>query len=188
MNCVRERKPAFRMAVCGCLALLAMTSACGPDKPAETRAADERAIRNLDAQWSKSAAGRDLEDTVSYYTDDASLLPPNAPIATGKEAIRAVWDTLLAPGTSVSWQPSKVEVARSGDLAYILGTIQLATKDPKGNPVNDRGKLVEVWKKQAGGNWKVVADIFNSDLPAAPPETKASHTAARTAAHHKKHR
>ena len=36
-------------------------------------------------------------------------------------------------------------------------------------PVADRGKFVEVWKKQADGKWKVVADIFNSDLPAAPP-------------------
>jgi ketosteroid isomerase-like protein len=48
-------------------------------------------------------------------------------------------------------------------------------KDPQGNPVADHGKFVEVWKKQADGKWKVVEDIFNSDVPMAAPapaETK----------------
>jgi len=50
----------------------------------------------------------------------------------------------------------------------------MTTKDSRGGPpVTDRGKLVEVWKKQADGKWKTVADIFNSDLPLpAPPEPK----------------
>ena len=115
-----------------------------------------------------------MDGTVAYYVDDASLLPPNAPIANGKQAIRTMWASLLGPGTTISWEASKVEVARSGELATITGTYQLSMKDPQGNPVNDRGKFVEVWKKQADGKWKVVADIFNSDLPAAaaPAESK----------------
>jgi ketosteroid isomerase-like protein len=35
-------------------------------------------------------------------------------------------------------------------------------------PATDKGKYVTVFKKQADGSWKVVADIFNSDGPAAP--------------------
>ncbi len=46
--------------------------------PLDTRAADERAIRNLSAEWSKAAGARDLEKPLSYYADDASTLPPNA--------------------------------------------------------------------------------------------------------------
>ncbi len=162
-----------KLAFCGCLALLLLASACSQQTPADTRAADESAIRDLDAQWSNAAAANDLERTVSYYADDASLLPPNAPIATGKQAIRAAWASMLGPDVAVSWQVSKVEVARSGDLAYSIGAYQLTMKDPQGKPVTDRGKLVEVWKKQADGKWKTVADIFNSDLPQpAPPEKK----------------
>lgn len=162
------------LALCGCLALLFVASACTQPAPPDTRAADEAAIRDADAQWAKTAEANDLEGTVAYYVEDASLLPPNAPIANGKQAIRAIWASLLGPGTTISWQASKVEVARSGDMASIVGTYQLTMKDPQGNPVNDKGKFVEVWKKQADGKWKVVADIFNSDLPAtpAPAETK----------------
>ena len=45
-------------------------------------------------------------------------LPPNEPLATGKEPIRKVIGDLYAmPGLSVKWQPTKVEVARSGDIS-----------------------------------------------------------------------
>jgi ketosteroid isomerase-like protein len=122
-----------RLVLWGCLALLLLTSACNQTPP-DTRVADEAAIREADAQWSKTAGANDLEGTVAYYVDDATILPPNAPMATGKQAIRAIWASLLGPGTSISWQASKVEVARSGDLAYIVGVYQLTMKDPKGNP------------------------------------------------------
>ena len=32
-------------------------------------------------------------------------------------------------------------------------------------PVTDKGKYVTVYKKQADGSWKAVADILNSDMP-----------------------
>jgi uncharacterized protein (TIGR02246 family) len=157
---------------CCCLALLLLTSACN-QAPPDTRAADESAVRDADTQWAKTAAANDLDGTVSYYTDDASLLPPNAPIATGKQAIRAVWaSSLLSPDATVAWQVTKAEVARSGDLAYVVGAYQITPKGPQGKALEDHGKLVEVWKKQADGKWKTVADIFNSDLPAPAPAEK----------------
>jgi ketosteroid isomerase-like protein len=138
----------------------------------------------LDAQWSKASAARDVDGSVSYYSDDASLLAPNAPIASDKQSIRAAWASLLGPDTSLSWQASKVEVSRSGDLAYVQGVYQMTSKDARGKATADNGKFVEVWKKQADGKWKTVADIFNSDLPivqkpapraaAAPVEKKSS--------------
>lgn len=172
MNGRRAKRQGSKLALYGCLAVLLLASACTQQAPPDTRAADESTIRDLDAQWSKAASARDLERTVSYYSDDASVLPPNAPIASGKQAIREVWATLLVPDASVSWKADKVEVARSGDLAYLVGTYQTSEKDAQGKPVTDRGKLVEVWKKQADGQWKTVADIFNSDLPAAAPSPK----------------
>jgi len=156
---------------CAGLTLLVLASSCG-QQMADTRAADESAIRDLDAQWSKAAGANDLESTVSFYSDDATLLPPDAPIAIGKQAIRASWASMLGPGVSISWSVSKVEVARSGDLAYLIGVYQMTSKDPQGKPVTDHGKLVEVWKKQPDAKWKTVADIYNSDLPPVPAPEK----------------
>ena len=154
-----------RVFFCGSLALVLLATGCNQPAPADTRAADENAVKEADAQWSKTAMTGDVDATVAFYSDDAAVLPPNAPIATGKPAIRAVWAAMLTPDTTVSWQVTKAEVARSGDLAYVTGTYQIVAKNPKGKAQEDRGKMVEVWKKQADGKWKTVADIFNSDMP-----------------------
>lgn len=143
-------------------------SACAPSAPKVDLKAEEDAIRALDIQWAKSAGARDLDAVVSYYSDDAQVLAPNAPIATTKAAIREGWAALLGPEMSLSWKDTKIEVAQSGELAYLVGTYSLDIKDAKGQVVTDKGKLLEVWKKQADGKWKVVADVFNSDLPPAP--------------------
>jgi uncharacterized protein (TIGR02246 family) len=132
-----------------------------------------QALRDLDAQWSAAAGAKDLEKTISFYSEDAIVLPTNAPAATTKDAIRTTWkDLLTSPGLAISWKTTKVEVAKSGDIAYTSGTYELTMNDTSGKPINDRGKYVEVWKKQADGKWKVVADIWNSDLPLPSPEKK----------------
>jgi uncharacterized protein (TIGR02246 family) len=133
-------------------------------------AADEQALRDLDAQWSKAAEAKDLDKTVSYYADDAIVMPPNASAATTKEAIRSAWKEMLTtPGAAISWKATNVEVAKAGDLAYVSGTYEETMTDASGNSVKDHGKYVEIFKKQADGTWKVVADIWNSDLPASAP-------------------
>jgi ketosteroid isomerase-like protein len=103
------------------------------------------------------------------------MLPPNMPMVTGKQAVRAVWAQLMGngnPGFTVSWESSKAEVSRSGDFAYDIGTYQLTMNDPQGKPNSDRGKYMVVWKKQADGKWKAVGDMFKSDLSLlpSPPE------------------
>jgi len=143
------------------IAAALLASSCAPD-----RAADEAAIRTLDEQWSATAAKNDLAGTLAFYSDDAVLLPPNAPIATDPKSVRESWAGLLGPNTAVSWKVSKVEVAKSGELGYLYGAYTLAIKDPKGGPmVNDTGKLVEIWKKQSDGKWKCIVDTYNSDVP-----------------------
>src|SRR5512133_1157923 len=143
---------------------LAATAVC---LAGDTKA--EQALRDADDAWSKAAASKDLDKTVSYYSVDASVLPPNAPIATTKEAIKKVWGDLLAsPGLVISWKATKVEVAKSGDLGFVSGTYEITMNDASGEPVNDRGKYVEIWEKKADGKWKCGTDTWNSDLPASP--------------------
>ena len=137
---------------------------------ADTKSAIEKALRDLDAQWSAAAGANDLDKTVSFYSDDAIVMPPNAPGATTKETIRSAWKEMLTtPGAAISWKATKVEVAKSGDLACVSGAYEQTTIDASGKPVTDRGKYVEVWEKQADGKWKCSADIWNSDLPATAP-------------------
>lgn len=153
------------------LLLVALATAC--QTQADTRAADEAALKKLDDEWSRAVGARDVEKTVSFYSDDAVMMPPDIPTLTGREPIRALWRSMLeSPSFSGGWQATKIEVARSGDLAYVSGTYEFNETDAGGRPIADKGKYVEVWKKQADGNWKCVADMFNSDLQTAPADTR----------------
>jgi uncharacterized protein (TIGR02246 family) len=159
----------------GGVALLSFMWGCATPPPPDTRAADERAIREIEVEADKAAAAKDLDRYVSFYADDAALFFPNAPLVTGKDAIRKTTDALFAtPGFSLSFKTTKVEVSRSGDLAYSYGTNTVTMNDPKGKPLTDKGKDVAVYRKEPDGKWKVVADIGNSDLPppAPPPKKK----------------
>jgi Ketosteroid isomerase homolog len=119
-------------------------------------------LRKLDDEWSKAVGAKDVEKTMSYYADDALMMPPNIPTLTGKEAIRTLWKSLLeAPGFAGGWKAAKVEV--SGNLSYVTGTYEITGTDDSGKPMTDKGAYLKVWKKQPNGSWKCVADIFNSD-------------------------
>ncbi len=154
-----------------CLALCSVliTAGCSPVQPLpDTRAADEAAIRLADSYWVKAAESKQVDAWMAFYSDDAVVLPPNEKIATDKDSIRkSVAGLLGIPGLSLSWQPTNVEVARSGDIAYLYGAYVLTAKDAAGKPINDHGKNVEIWKKQADGKWKCIVDTWNSDLPVA---------------------
>jgi ketosteroid isomerase-like protein len=141
-----------------------------PSENATTTQLVERSLRDLDAQWSKAAAAKNLEQTIAYYSDDAVVLPPNAASAMTKEAIRNTWkDMLASPGLLITWEPKKVKLGKSGEMAWVSGTYELTMNDASGKPINDRGKYLEVWEKQSDGNWKCAADMWNSDLAASAP-------------------
>jgi uncharacterized protein (TIGR02246 family) len=155
-----------------CVALLPLTLICTAPA-AGTKSADEQAVRDADEQWSKAAGAKDLDKTVSFYADDAMVLPPNQPIVTSKTGIRNLWKGFLDSLTDISWKTTRVEMAKSGDMGYLIGTYAMTMKDG----TKDTGKYCEVWKKQADGKWKVAADMFSSDLPA-PPATSPAPGAA----------
>src|ERR1019366_8506261 len=114
---------------------------------------------------SKDAASKDPAKFASYYADDATLMMPNEPILHGaSNAKAAVGPMMQDQNFAFSFQGDKVEV--SGDLAYTQGTYSMTMTDQKGIPATDKGKYLTVWKKQADGSWKVIEDMFNSDLPA----------------------
>ncbi len=130
------------------------------------RAAEEAALRNADMAWSKAAQANQVDNFIAAFLDDAVVLGPNQPITSGKEAITKMSTELFAmPGFALKWEVTKAEVSASGDLGYSYGVYEMSWDGEDGNRINDKGKYMTVWKKQADGQWKTAADMFNSDLP-----------------------
>jgi len=183
-GCRKFSSVGLRVTLCGCVGALLFAVGCNQPAPVDTRGA-EQAVRDADAKWSKAAAAHDLAGVLSFYADNAIVLPPNEAMITNKQAIHDKFAAMLVPGFDLSWAPSKVEAAGSGDLVYETGIYVLHTKDAKGDPVTDQGKILQVWKKQADGSWKAVADMWSSDGPAVeakPAPVAATKAAAKPAA------
>ncbi len=154
------------ISIASLLLFAAITSSCsqrtGPPQEGaqlDHRAADAAAIRATDAEWVKAVQTKDMTKFVSFYAKDATLLPPGGPMTTGREAITEAWQQMVKePGFALTFTPAKIEVARSGDLAYELGDYALTVNDQRGRPETTKGKYVVVWTKQPGGTWKAVVD------------------------------
>jgi len=144
-----------------CLALIPMTVAFAAG-------AEEKAVRDADAEWSKVAGAKDLDKTVAFYADDAVVMPPNQAAVTTKDGIRNLWKGFLDSLQNISWKTTRVEVAKSGDMAFLTGTYEMTMKEG----TKDHGKYCEVWEKK-GSTWKVGIDMFSSDLPAQPASSPA---------------
>jgi ketosteroid isomerase-like protein len=131
-------------------------------------AAAEAAIRKSDAEWAAAAKTASVDAWMAFYSADAVLMAPDVQITSDHDLIRQTVTSLLAlPHLSIEWHPIKVEVAASGDLAYLIGAYGLRYDDARGARISDQGKLLEIWRKQTDGGWKCIVDTWNSDRPAA---------------------
>jgi uncharacterized protein (TIGR02246 family) len=157
------------MLVTSSLLGLAACTQAPPPPPPDTRAADEKAIKDDEVAWNKDWDSKDVEKVISHYSDDASLEIPDVPLLTKKEDMRTTLKQVLAdPNWSLSFAADKVDVSKGGDIAYVQGRYTMTATDEKSKKkVTEKGKYVTVYKKQADGSWKAVQDINNRDAPAA---------------------
>ncbi len=87
------------------------------------------------------------------------LLPPGEPMTLGKEAFLETYRTRIKENTGGTHQNELIDFGVEGDMAYQVGTYAIENSYPP-----ERGKFVNVLKRQTDGTWKVRVSIFNSDL------------------------
>lgn len=126
-----------------------------------------RELMEADRAFDEATAAEGVEGWVSYFADDAVMLPAGSDVVVGKKAIREfVQKRFSAPGFSLRWEP--IDARASGDLGYTYGVFKASRTEPDGKRVASYGKYVTIWRRQRGGEWKVALDIGNdSPAPAA---------------------
>ena len=151
--------------------LLAFTASCTKTQ-VSTQEADVKAIRDDQAQWLKDFQSRDLDKIVSHYSDDAIIVDDGGPPVRGREAAKNIYRAAANdPSSSLTFAPSRVEVSKSGDLAYVFGSYaSVGTVPHTQNTAEEKGTYISVYKKQADGSWKDVADIGAAELPSTPKQ------------------
>ena len=90
---------------------------------------------------------------LAFATDNAVSFGGGAQITEGREAIGAGFDGFPA-GAVLEWWPVAAQIARSGDLGCTVGEAKIAS-------LNHYSKYLTIWRRQADGSWKFVADGGN---------------------------
>ena len=144
------------------LSIVFLLASCYQNK-VDVKAEGDR-LMNISKEWSKWASTDSVEKMLSYWADDAIVMPPGQPPVKGKKAIRAMVEgTSKIPGFHISFEPLSVYVSKSADLAYMLEQNQITVNDSLGHPVTEFNKTVTVWRKEADGSWKNIVDMWNAD-------------------------
>ena len=137
----------------------------------EDHSSEAAAIAKADSAWDRASEAKSVEGWLSYYSDEAIMMPPGENVCKDKASRETSIKNMFAiPGVSLRFQSTKVEVSRMGDLGYAAGVYQWSAKDAKdakGKDYYETGKYCETWKKQSDGNWKCIVDIWNADAPMA---------------------
>jgi ketosteroid isomerase-like protein len=145
------------------------------EEPGSDLAAADAAVRKADAEWAAAASTAGVEAWMAHYGADVIVLLPNEQLANGKELVRRSAARFLATShLSVAWHPTKVEMARSGELAYLAGVYELRFADARGASKSDRGRHNEIWRKQTDGSWKCIVDTWSSDESTGAPSNPVS--------------
>ena len=122
------------------------------------------AINKADSLWDDQSSKNSAEGWLSFYTDDAIMMPPGEKTCTDTASRTVSIKAMFAmPEAKMRFQATKTEVAKSADLGYSAGVYQFSYKDAAGKEMHETGKFCETWKKQADGTWKCIVDIWNAD-------------------------
>lgn len=123
----------------------------------------EIAVRKMSQNWALACNTKHLDDLVELYTKDALVLRPNFPPIRGTAAIREFLFSALDAGLGeAEMEPVRVEVF--GDVAYEAGRCKTLVPTPAGKRREERGKYLMLFIREAGGEWKTMADCWSSDL------------------------
>ena len=127
---------------------------------------ETEALLNTDRAWSQVAsAGTNADSVLAFWTDDARVAMPNAPVVRGKSALREmVASSFATPGFRITWTPEKAVVASSGDIGYTTGTNEVTMPDPTGKVTKTAGRYLTVWRRDSDGRWRCIED-YSSPAP-----------------------
>ncbi len=129
----------------------------------DTKSEGEK-LMQLSREWSKAASTDSIEMILDYWAEDAIVMSPGQFPIEGKKAIREmVEESSKIPGFRISWEPLSVFVSQNGELAYMIEQNQITVNDSAGNPITEYNKGVTIWRKDSGGSWKNVVDMWNAN-------------------------
>lgn len=124
----------------------------------------ESTIRDLSQDFRTAFNTGNYDQVAALFSAEGVFMAPHHEPAIGAKAIERKMREFGDDG----YQDLRVETTRvdhSGDIAMEIGRYTVSIVKEQGAAVTDRGKYLAVWRRL--GAWRLVADCWSSNLPAA---------------------
>ena len=121
-------------------------------------------IRGLTQDFVTAFNTGNYDQAAAMFTSDGFLMPPGREAVQGQKAIESALRRLGEAGYQ-NLRLETIRVEESGDLAVEIGRYAAAVEQANGTTVVEKGKFVQTWRRL--GIWRIAANCWNSDLPAA---------------------
>jgi uncharacterized protein (TIGR02246 family) len=133
-------------------------------------------IEKARQQFDQALNMGDADMIARMYTEHAVVLPPNADMIVGREAIQNYWRSVLGAGLR-NLAARDVQIDEyGGEAAREIGRITFDAPGPRDRTGPVEGKYVIVWRK-SGGEWRHDSDIWNFTEPLEPDGITGTSTA-----------
>jgi len=121
-------------------------------------------LGQMNRDFAKAMNAGDAHAAASLYYEDASILPPNEPVVTGRANIEAYMQGFLDAGY-VEGHSTTIDASSDGDLGYEMGTFLIKMKGPDGTTIDETIKFIELLKRNEEGKWMTIYGMWSSNEP-----------------------
>jgi ketosteroid isomerase-like protein len=136
--------------------LLTLLLSCTDVKPV----ANSQELIDADLAFSDYSLKHGIQRAfIEFAHDSVVLLKPNRMPIIGKQSLIDSYSGKSDSGLVLTWKPEKATIAASGELGFTYGLWTLIAAND-----TSQGTYLTVWKKNAAGQWKYIADTGNDGL------------------------
>lgn len=136
--------------------LLTLLLSCTDVKPV----ANSQELIDADLAFSDNSLKHGIQRAfIEFAHDSVVLLKPNRMPIVGKQSLIDSYSGKSDSGLVLTWKPEKATIAASGELGFTYGLWTLIAAND-----TSQGTYLTVWKKNAAGQWKYIADTGNDGL------------------------
>jgi len=148
----------------GVVFLALLTVACGTSTTVDS-AADRQAIAIATAQFQAAENAGDVDRFRDFFADDLVMMGPNGPAVTGADSVATLM-RVFHNAYSVQVKYDSEEIVVFGDWAFDRG-VSRYTVTPKagGAQIQETGKYLYLYHRQADGSWRQSRVMWNSSDP-----------------------
>jgi uncharacterized protein (TIGR02246 family) len=143
--------------------VLTLSACSGQEDAMQTEvSASKGELGQMNRDFGAALNAKDATAAAALYTEDAVLIPPGEPIVRGRRAIEEYWRNALELGGVRDVSVETMDALSSGSLGYEIGSFVLTAKGPDGEAVVDRGRYIELLRREPDGRWLSTHGIWNA--------------------------